>query len=57
MVVAILPGMASIPELRAEQPPDIRATIDRGLVFVVKDAQAWKVEHNCVSCHHDGLVA
>ena len=31
-------------------------TIDRGLAFLAKDAMAWKEEHNCVSCHHAGLV-
>jgi hypothetical protein len=31
-------------------------TIDRGLAFLVKDALAWKNEHNCVSCHHAGLM-
>jgi N-acyl-D-amino-acid deacylase len=34
----------------------INATIDRGLAFLAKDALAWKKEHNCVSCHHAGLV-
>lgn len=40
----------------AAQQFDTRATIDRGLAFLVKDALAWKTEHNCVSCHHAGLV-
>jgi Prenyltransferase and squalene oxidase repeat len=37
-------------------PSDVSATIDRGLAFLAKDALAWKSEHNCVSCHHAGLV-
>ncbi|MBI2824589.1 MAG: hypothetical protein HYX69_07885 [Planctomycetia bacterium] len=37
-------------------PPDANAAIDRGLAFLAKDAMAWKNEHNCVSCHHAGLV-
>jgi len=44
---------------QAEDPsqrPDANATIERGLDFLVKDALAWKTEHNCVSCHHAGLV-
>ena len=40
----------------AEQPPPVRATIDRGLAFLAKDAVAWKNEHNCVSCHHAAHV-
>lgn len=37
-------------------PTAMNATIDRGLAFLVKDALAWKEKHNCVSCHHAGLV-
>ncbi|MEX0714517.1 MAG: hypothetical protein WD278_19430 [Pirellulales bacterium] len=40
----------------ASQPADVSAAVDRGLAFLVKDALAWKNEHNCVSCHHAGLV-
>src|SRR5690242_4201865 len=40
----------------AASPADVVATIDRGLAFLAKDAVAWKNEHNCVSCHHAGLV-
>jgi Prenyltransferase and squalene oxidase repeat len=42
-----------------ERPPqtsELRAAIDRGLVFLVKDALAWKNEHNCASCHHASLM-
>jgi hypothetical protein len=38
------------------KPADVKATIDRGLAFLAKDALAWKKEHNCVSCHHASLV-
>jgi outer membrane protein assembly factor BamB len=31
-------------------------TMERGLAFLTKDALAWKNKHNCVSCHHAGLV-
>lgn len=34
----------------------VTKTIDRGLAFLVKDALAWKAEHNCASCHHASLV-
>src|SRR6185295_12784737 len=40
----------------AAPPSDARAAIDRGLAFLVKDAQAWRDEHHCVSCHHASLV-
>jgi hypothetical protein len=46
-----LSGVALGRSLPAE-PSDVHATIDRGLKFLVKDAQAWKDEHKCVSCHH-----
>ena len=38
------------------QLSSVDSTIDRGLRFLVKDALAWRIEHNCVSCHHAGLV-
>ncbi len=40
----------------APQTPDVAAAVDRGLGFLVKDALAWKAEHNCASCHHASLV-
>ena len=40
----------------AADPVKLNTTIQRGLGFLVKDALAWKAEHNCVSCHHAGLV-
>src|SRR5436309_1311198 len=55
IVVVLLSGTASAQELRPK-PADVRTTIDRGLAFLAKDALAWKKEHNCVSCHHAGLV-
>jgi len=35
---------------------DVDAGVRRGLDFLVKDAKAWREEHNCVSCHHAALV-
>ncbi len=55
LCLAIGPGVA-VADMPAGQPAAIRATIDRGLKFLVSDAQAWRSEHNCVSCHHAGLV-
>lgn len=34
----------------------VSKSIDRGLAFLVKDALAWKAEHNCASCHHASLI-
>ena len=55
IVVVILSGTASAQDLR-RKPSEVDATIDRGLAFLARDALAWKNEHNCVSCHHAGLV-
>jgi hypothetical protein len=55
IIVTIFSGVVSAQEFRHE-PSGVDATIDRGLAFLAKDAIAWKDEHNCVSCHHAGLV-
>ncbi len=34
----------------------VQKTIERGLTFLASDAVAWRKEHDCVSCHHAGLV-
>lgn len=55
VLIGMLPALASA----QDTPPDaakLNVTIQRGLGFLVKDALAWKAEHNCVSCHHAGLV-
>jgi hypothetical protein len=54
LVVTILAAPASAQEPRRK--PSAAATIDRGLVFLAKDAVAWKKKHNCASCHHAALV-
>lgn len=51
----ILSGAAKGQDLPAKSA-DVSTTIDRGLAFLAKDALAWKDTHNCVSCHHAGLV-
>ncbi len=55
IVAATLPSVAP-PHSPRPEPANVDATIQRGLDFLVKDALAWKKEHNCVSCHHAGLV-
>ena len=60
LLAAFVPGdrfpASRLADAPAAEPAAIRATIDRGLKFLVSDAQAWRSEHNCVSCHHAGLV-
>jgi Squalene-hopene cyclase N-terminal domain/Prenyltransferase and squalene oxidase repeat len=51
----LLSEMASAQEVR-DKLSDVNGTIKRGLDFLATDAMAWKSEHNCVSCHHAGLV-
>src|SRR5262245_52935056 len=55
IVVATFSGMAFGQEA-GHKPVGVRAAIDRGLAFLVKDARAWKEEHKCASCHHASLV-
>jgi Squalene-hopene cyclase C-terminal domain/Prenyltransferase and squalene oxidase repeat len=55
LAVVILANAASAQDLRPKGS-DFNTTIDRGLTFLARDARAWKSEHNCVSCHHAGLV-
>jgi hypothetical protein len=54
-MLSLLPMAASAQEERPK-PRKVDAAIDRGLNFLAKDALAWKKKHNCVSCHHAGLV-
>ena len=51
----LLPAAASAQDAGPKRA-DLDAAIDRGLGFLVKDALAWKKEHNCTSCHHAALV-
>ena len=37
-------------------PPDVRGAIQRGLVFLEKDAIAWKQDRQCASCHHTPMT-
>ncbi len=55
LFVAVLLAAASAQDVRPK-PANVNATIERGLGFLVKDALAWKVQYNCVSCHHASLV-
>jgi squalene-hopene/tetraprenyl-beta-curcumene cyclase len=55
LVASALPAAASAQDARPKQA-DVDATIARGLGFLVKDALAWKRDHNCASCHHASLV-
>ena len=55
IVMTCFPVAASAQGARSK-PADVGAVIDRSLAFLVKDALAWKKEHNCASCHHAALV-
>src|SRR5258706_207986 len=55
LLAAIFAGKAVAQDSRPE-PAKVRAAIAGGLGFLVKDALAWKEKHECVSCHHAGLV-
>lgn len=55
ILVSLLPLVASAEEALPKRV-DVVAAIDRGFGFLVKDALAWKAEHNCASCHHAALV-
>jgi len=55
LLVFVLPALALAQDARPKRA-DVDAAIDRGLSFLVKDAQAWKKEHQCASCHHAALV-
>ena len=55
MLTCAISATASAQEVPPERA-NLEATIQRGLGFLVKDALAWKAEHDCVSCHHAGLV-
>jgi hypothetical protein len=55
IAVSLLSVAATAQDVLSE-PAAVKATIDRGLDFLVKDALAWKQEHNCASCHHAALV-
>lgn len=57
LTLLVLGGTTESDQSGSRPPADLlSATIDRGLKFLARDAMAWKEEHNCVSCHHAGLV-
>lgn len=38
------------------QDPSAQKTIERALVFLEKDAELWKSERTCATCHHGALT-
>ena len=56
ILVVMLSGAVAAAEDIGRDSRGTSAAIDRGVAFLVKDALAWKQEHNCVSCHHASLV-
>lgn len=55
VLLVFIPGMAWSQDPGTEKQ-GVEGAIKRGLEFLVKDAEAWKKEHNCASCHHAALV-
>jgi hypothetical protein len=55
LVLLGFPVLGSALEARPK-PVSVDTAITRGLDFLSRDALAWRKEHNCVSCHHAGLV-
>lgn len=55
IVASVLPAVASAQDASLKRA-DVDAAVGRGLAFLAKDAQAWKKDHNCASCHHASLV-
>src|SRR5215831_18337673 len=41
---------------KAASTPEARQTIERGLTFLEKDALAWRMEHQCATCHHGTMT-
>jgi hypothetical protein len=38
------------------EPKNAQATIEQALVFLVKDAQKWRSDHGCATCHHGTMT-
>ena len=55
-IIAVLWPSAVYADDVRPTPASVYTAIDRGLAFMVKDALAWKAQHNCVSCHHASMV-
>jgi hypothetical protein len=51
----ILPAEAGTPT-SAITPQQGRQAVERGLDFLVVDAQKWKKEHACSTCHHGTMT-
>jgi hypothetical protein len=47
------PGSSKAKPVSVQQ---IRRGVDRGLDFLVKDANKWRQEKKCVSCHHGAMT-
>jgi hypothetical protein len=58
-LVTLLVAVFSATTMAQETKPaesEVSIAINCGLGFLAKDAQLWKKDHNCASCHHAGLV-
>lgn len=54
IVLSIYPAVA--PGQEHPLPAEIRTTIDRGITFLLQDAEKWRREHQCATCHHGTLT-
>jgi hypothetical protein len=52
----LLLAMCGIATASEDSPSPADAALDRGVAFLVRDAQKWKADHSCVSCHHGALT-
>jgi hypothetical protein len=41
---------------KAASTSEARQTIERGLTFLEKDVLAWRMEHQCATCHHGTMT-
>src|SRR5262245_28238252 len=55
-VVIVLFFAASVSAGEDVSPADLRATIDRGLVFLADEGIDWKEGRKCASCHHAPMM-
>ena len=60
MAVAVRPARSEEPKKPAPEaaptPQQVRSAAERGLVFLEKDAVAWREKKTCSTCHHGTMT-
>ena len=56
LLVLLQPQIPAQAKTPVNEGAPTKQAIDRGLVFLARDAVAWNQEHHCASCHHAALV-